>query len=129
MEHPVDRLLKAIETGTPLDDGIFADDAALDATVPMWRMRRRGEEAIRNELARWYRDPGQFESLSRTPLPDGELVEYTLSWEEAGVPHACHQTHILQVEGGRIVADTIFCGGRWPAGLLAEMAEAEAAHA
>jgi hypothetical protein len=26
---------------------------------------------------------------------------------------------------GRIVEDTVYCGGRWPATLLAEMAEAD----
>lgn len=30
---------------------------------------------------------------------------------------------------GRITTDTVFCGGRWPASLLAEMAEAERARA
>jgi len=33
---------------------------------------------------------------------------------------------VLAVRDNRIVADTVFCGGRWPASLLAEM---EAAHA
>jgi hypothetical protein len=52
-------------------------------------------------------------------------VEYTLSWSENGVPHAGHHLHVLTVRDDQIVADTVFCGGRWPAALLAEM---EAAH-
>jgi hypothetical protein len=129
MDDPVDRLLASIENGTPLPPGIFSPDAALDATVPHWRFNRRGEAAVRDELSGWYHDPGRFEALSRTPLPGGELVEFTLSWEEGGVPHACHQAHVLRLADGRITADTVFCGGRWPASLLAEMAEAERAGA
>ena len=125
MTHPVDQLLAAIEAGTAPPAGVFADDAVLDATVPNWRFSVRGEEAVRGQLGGWYRDPAQFDELRRRPLPDGELVEFELTWEENGVPHACHQVHVLQVTVGRIVTDTVFCGGRWPASLLAEMAEAE----
>ena len=99
----------------------FADDAVLDATVPNWRFVVRGGSAICQEFARWYGHPGRFEELRRTPLPDGELLEYTLSWIEEEVLHKCHQAHRLTVADGRIVADTVWCGGRWPAALLAEM--------
>ena len=101
--------------------GIFCDDAVLDATVPNWRFAVRGGEAVSTELSKWYADPGRFEAVRRSPLPDGELVEFTLTWEEQGQPHACHQAHILRLRDGRIAADTAFCGGRWPAPLLAEM--------
>jgi hypothetical protein len=43
------------------------------------------------------------------------------------VPHAAHHVHIITVAGGRIVADTVMCGGRWPASLLAEMEAAASA--
>ncbi len=45
---------------------------------------------------------------------------------ENGVPHAAHHMHLLRVADGRIVSDTVMCGGRWPAGLLAEMEAASA---
>lgn len=102
----------------------FAEHAVLDATVPNWRYGVRGADAIRSELVRWFADPGQFEDLRRTPIPSGELVEFVLCWEEQGVPHACHQAHVLNVTDGRIVSDRAWCGGRWSAALLAEMAHA-----
>jgi len=119
-ETAVDRLLAGIEAGA-VPAGIFTDDAALDATVPNWRFSVQGGEAVRFELGRWYADPGQFENVRRSPLPDGELVEFTLGWEEQGIPHACHQAHILRLVDGLVASDTAFCGGRWPASLLAEM--------
>jgi hypothetical protein len=125
----VDAFLAGVEKGSmgALDE-VFASDAVLDATVPNWRFSVRGEAAIRTEMARWYADPGRFEELERTPLPDGELVEFALAWTENGVPHAVHQAHRLRIEDGRITRDTAWCGGRWPAGLLADMqAAAEAA--
>jgi hypothetical protein len=116
----VDELVAGIEAGS-VPAGVFSDDAELDATVPNWRFSARGREQVRAELSRWFADPGHFEQLSRTPLPDGELVQFTLTWEERGVAHRCHQAHILRLEGGRVASDTAFCGGRWPASLVAEM--------
>lgn len=121
----VDRFTAAIESGSWGLDGVFDGGVILDATVPDWRFQVYGSAAVDAQLADWFAVAGRFEALRRVPLPDGELVEFTLTWEEHGVPHACHQAHILTMRDGRIVADTAFCGGRWPAQLLAEMAEAQ----
>jgi hypothetical protein len=48
-------------------------------------------------------------------------VEFVLNWEERGIPHACHQAHVLKLVNGWIAEDVAFCGGQWPASLLAEM--------
>ncbi|HEX3606993.1 MAG TPA: hypothetical protein VH134_13805 [Candidatus Dormibacteraeota bacterium] len=120
-----DRFVAAIEAGVPVGERVFAADAVVDATVPNWRWTIRGVEAIRDTFAGWFADPGRFESLRRSPLSDGELLEFTLTWQENGVPHACHQAHRLTVRDGVIVEDTVYCGGRWNAALLAEMAEAD----
>ena len=122
----VEEFLHAIETATIPACEAWSTDATLDATVPNWRLRASGPDAIRAEYARWFADPARFDELRRHPIGDGEVVEYTLSWSENGIPHAAHHMHLLTVRDGRIVADTVMCGGRWPAGLLAEM---EAAHA
>jgi hypothetical protein len=128
-EDPVGRFLDAILDAAIPQVDVWSHDAVLDATVPNWRYERRGPDAIRTEYEQWFRDPGRFESLERTPLPDGELVEYVLAWEEDGVPHAAHHLHRLRIRDARIVADTAFCGGRWPASLLAEMEDAARAGA
>lgn len=119
----IDRFLSGVEAGQ-LPGTLFSDDASLDATVPNWRFQVRGGEAVRAELARWYADPGQFLDVERTPIPGGELVEFTLSWMEDGVPHRVHQAHILQVAQGTVSRDTAFCGGRWPADLVQQMEQA-----
>jgi ketosteroid isomerase-like protein len=126
---PIEAFTAAIAAAAIPACDAFAADAVLDATVPNWRFTVRGADAIRQQLAHWYADPGRFEELRRTELPDGALVEFVLSWEEDGEAYAAHQLHQLSVAGGRIVRDTVFCGGRWGAGLLAEMAEAERAAA
>lgn len=122
MTHPcVDRLIAAIADLSGLRPGIFGTEAELDATVPNWRFTVRGAGSISAELGRWFADPGHFDELERTPTPDGELLAFSLSWEENGVPHSCHQAHRLQIHDDRVVRDTGWCGGRWPASLLAEM--------
>ena len=130
----VDRFVEALAGASMGRDemaSVFAAGTELDATVPNWRFTVKGSERVRAQLADWFRDAGRYEELRRTLLPGGELVEFTLGWEEGGVPHAAHQAHVLQIDAeGRIAADRMWCGGRWPASLLAEMAEAarEQAH-
>lgn len=124
----IDKFLHAIESATIPGCDVWSPDAMLDATVPSWRLHATGPDAIRAEYARWFADPGHFHELRRCPLGDGagEVVEYTLSWQENGVPHAAHHMHLLTVRDDLIVADTVMCGGRWPASLLAEMEAADA---
>ena len=123
---PIGALLAGIE-GAALPEGIFCEDALLDATVPNWRFRVQGAGSVREELGRWYADPGRFGDVRRNAIDDGELVEFTLSWEEEGVPHMCHQAHVVRLREGRIASDTVFCGGRWPESLLAQMQDAQLA--
>ncbi len=123
----IDDLLAAIEHADLGGAEVFGEDAVLDATVPNWRFTVRGAAEVQTQLAGWFADPGAFEELRRTTLPDGELVEFVLTWEESGIPHACHQAHVLKLANGRIVEDTVFCGGRWPASLRAEMEASEQA--
>ena len=124
----IEKFLQAIETATIPGCDVWDSDATLDATVPNWRLHVAGADAIRAEYAKWFADPGHFDELHRYPVEGGgaEVVEYTLSWSEDGVPHAAHHLHVLTVRDDRIVADMVFCGGRWPAALLAEMEAASA---
>ena len=123
--NTVDMFLAAVEGACIEQCEVFAKDAHVDATVPNWRYEIKGDVAIRAEFSGWYADAGTFEELRRTPLPDGEMVEFTLSWMQGGVPHAAHQVHIIATDSNqRIASDRVWCGGRWPASLLAEMEEA-----
>lgn len=124
MTDPVQDLLDDIAAGRGIRDGLYRADAAFDATVPGWRFHRTGDEAVRKELAGWYADPGTYEELHRTTTPEGELVTFTLTWIEHGIPHAAHQAHVLTLDGRLISGHTAWCGGRWSAELLAEMADA-----
>lgn len=122
---PISEYLTAIENATMAECRALAPDMTLDATVPEWRFTVRGDAAVRQELARWYASPGSFEDLNRTVTPTGELVQFTLRWVEDGIPHAAHQAHVVEVADGSISRDTVWCGGRWSATLLAEMAYAQ----
>jgi len=119
--HPVDTFLTEISAGAGITTTVWAEDATLDATVPHWRFQLTGAEVVAAQLSGWYDAPTTIESAVRRPIPGGEAVELDLSWIEGGVPHAAHQMHLITVDGDRISRDTVFCGGRWPAALLAEM--------
>lgn len=128
--HPpvIDAFLDAVLSGSGIPGDLYARDAVLDATVPRWRFEKLGPTDIVEEYAKWFADPGQFEELDRQPTRNGEVVSYTLTWEEDGEPHAARHCHVLILdEHGRISRDTVWCGGRWGAQLLADMGAA--AHA
>lgn len=121
MTDVVAALITQIAAGSGIDPGLYAPTAVLDATVPGWRFQQHGPAAVAAQLSDWYADPGTFTELDRTPLPTGEAVTFTLRWQERGIEHATHQAHLLEVEEGRITHQQAWCGGRWPAPLLAEM--------
>ncbi len=121
----VDHFLAAVCSGRGVPADLLAPGAHLDATVPHWRFHVRGAEQVAAQYSVWFRDPARFEELERRPVGDGEVVTYVLTWTEDGVPHAGHHCHLLRLdEAGRIASDRFFCGGRWNAGRLAEMAAA-----
>jgi hypothetical protein len=121
----VDRFLEAASAGAGVPADLFTPDAALDATVPGWRFEARGAEALARQYSGWFSEPAVLEELERLPVDGGEVLTYLITWVERGVPHAAHHCHVLRFgAGGRIAADRFFCGGRWDAGLLAEMAAA-----
>lgn len=124
MNTVVDDFLSAVTAAEIEAADAWTADATLDATTPGWRNRVSGANGIKRLFAGWYADPGRFEELERTPLPDGELVQFLLTWTEHGVPHAARQAHVVTVRDGLIARHVVYCGGRWPAGLLARMAEA-----
>lgn len=124
----VDQFLDAVASGAGVDAARLAPDAVLDATVPDWRYTVRGADAVARQYTAWFTHPSTFEELERLPVDGGEVVTYLQTWVERGVPHAAHHCHRLVIDDqARIVADRFFCGGRWDAGRLAEMAAADEA--
>jgi hypothetical protein len=120
-DNPVDHFLEAVRTAGFADTDVFADDAVSDSTPPNWRLQVRGAADVRAQYAKWFDHPSEIIELRRTPLPDGELLEYTRAWTQDGVPHRAHHIHRLTVAGGRIVEDAHWCGGRWAEPLVKEI--------
>jgi hypothetical protein len=117
----VDRFIEAVQTAGFADTEIFAEDAVGDSTPPNWRLQIRGVGELRAQYAKWFDYPAEIVELRRTPLPDGELLEYTRAWTEKGVPHRGHHIHRFTVAGDRIVEDAHWCGGRFADSLLKEI--------
>jgi hypothetical protein len=118
---PISTLLDSVAAGSGIPAELYAPGAVLDAVVPMWRLEAHGPEAIATQLSGWYADPGSFTDVVRTPLPNGELVRYTLEWTEKGAPWACHQVHVVAIGDGLITRHEMWCGGRWDASVQAEI--------
>jgi hypothetical protein len=122
----VDRFLEAVQTGRVTRE-LYAEGAQLDATVPGWRFHAHGPDQIAAEYRSWFAGPSVLETVERLPIEGGEVVRYFQTFDLAGQPHAAHHVHLLQVRDDRILADTVFCGGRWGPEVLAQLGPA--AHA
>lgn len=122
--NPVDRFLDAVRTAGFADTDAFAEDARSDTTVPMWRLQVEGARDLRAQYGKWFDHPCELSELRRTPLPDGELLEYTLAWTQDGIGHKGHHIHRFTITGDAIVADAHWCGGKWPQPLLDEITAA-----
>jgi hypothetical protein len=117
----VDQFLAAVVTGRVTPDP-WATGAVVDAVVPGWRFTMEGADAIAEGYSGWFAHPGHLDELTRTPTPTGEVLEYTVGWTEDGIAYAARHVHVLTLDAsGRIEADHVWCGGRWPADLLAQM--------
>lgn len=123
----VERFLAGARAGSGDDiRPLYAVDAVLDATVPGWRFRLDGPDAIAAQYAGWFSEPGTFDELAVLPVLGGAAVRYLVRSHEGGVPYAAHHCHLFEIgDDGLITRDTFFCGGRWGDELLAEMAEAQ----
>lgn len=122
----VDGLLDAVRAGQGVSADLLAPGAVLDATVPGWRFTVEGAEAVAAQYTGWFDHPAELEELVRLPVQGGEVLTYLATWLERGVPHAAHHCHLLRLDDhGRITHDRFFCGGRWDAARLAEMAAAQ----
>ncbi len=117
----VTRLLAAIEAGTGVPAELYAPDAVLDATVPMWRFQVHGPVAIADQLTDWFDAPATFVELERAALPDGESIRITLEWTTDDAPLVSHQAHFVVTDGRRITAQAAWCGGRWDEALQERM--------
>ena len=68
---PIGEFLKAVESAAISETDVYAEDAVLDATVPNWRFRVAGAQAIKAEYAAWFSDPATFVTLSGSRSPTG----------------------------------------------------------
>ena len=124
MTDSVTRFLDAVTAGTGVPEDLFTADAVLDATIPGFRFAQHGPEHVAGQMSSWYADPGSFTDVVRTPLPGGELVRFSLIWDEGGEKMATHQVHVIELADGLIRRQEMWCGGRWDSSRQAEIAAA-----
>ena len=123
----VDAYLEELAAARLGTTDLLHPDVAWDATVPHWRYRLDGEEAVRKELASWYAAPLTDAKVRRQPFRDGEVVDSSMQFTQDGVDWTVHHLMVLGVEDGRIRSITVACGGRWDPKLVAQIGPA--AHA
>src|SRR4051812_1866128 len=109
----VDDFLRAIRDAAIDTCDAWSKDCLLDATVPNRRFRKRGADAIRDVYRTWFEYPNELLGVRRWSTSEGEIVEYVHRFTGPAGPREAHHLHALEVQDGRVVRDTMFCGGQW----------------
>lgn len=103
---------------------LYHPDALLDAHVPNWRFQVIGRSEVARFTGNGLPGPGHFERFEPEATADGDLL-VQLEWRqhtEDGTGARSRQLHVLRLDAGRIVSQTLFCAGVWSPALQQRMA-------
>jgi len=103
---------------------LYHPDVLLDAHVPNWRFQVIGRTEVARVTGAALPGPGRFTSFAAEPTADGDLLVQFEWRERADDDHGAkaRQLHLLRLDDGRIVEQTLFCAGVWGPGLQERMA-------
>lgn len=120
-----DRYQAAVESGDLAAlRALYDPDVLLDAHVPNWRFQVTGRTEVARITGTGLPTPGRFASFTGETTLDGDVVIHFEWWQrtEDGDGARARQLHLLRVEDGRIVEQTLFCAGVWSPELQRRMA-------
>ncbi len=120
-----DRYRDAVEAGdlAALAE-LYHPDVLLDAHVPNWRFQVVGRTEVARFTGSGLPAPGRFTTFEVEPTANGDLL-VQLQWHQLtdrGPGATSRQLHLLRLDDGRIVEQTLFCAGVWGPGLQERMA-------
>lgn len=101
-----------LETGAR-PDGMFADDAFADLSLPCWRVQAEGADAIYHLREDSHPVPGRVhvEALDRTTR--GFLLQFEERWAADGQQWYCRELIHCAVADGWISELAVYCTGDW----------------
>lgn len=118
-----DKVVQFLETNDA-PEGLFAEDAFLDLTLPRWRVQEQGRDglvAVRREShpALGSTRPVRFDLTAR-----GFVLEIEERWHENDDEWYCRELLRCDVEDGTISELSVYCTGDWDRARVAEHAAA-----
>jgi hypothetical protein len=120
----VHKLVHWLET-TEVPDGLFADDAFIDLTLPRWRVQAAGRDATVAVRAQNHPAPGTVTRLRHDPIPTGFVLEFEEEWDENGEHWYARELIRADVRDGSITDLSAYCTGDWDRHRVAEHRAAE----
>ncbi|MFD9128430.1 hypothetical protein [Kitasatospora sp. NPDC059571] len=116
VEELADAFVVFLETGVP-PEGLFADDAFCDFTMPQWRLQAVGRDAL--VAMRRHSHPG-IGTVPRRRLdatPTGFVLELEERWHGGGEDWYCREMFRADVADGAITELSVYCTGDWDGAL------------
>jgi hypothetical protein len=118
-----DRFVQFLETNQA-PDGLFAETAFMDLTLPRWRLQAQGRAGLVASRQDLHPATGRIRPVRLDLTPTGFVLEIEERWSEGGEDWYCRELFRCDVEDGSITDLTIYCTGDWDRARVAEHAAA-----
>ncbi len=123
-ETLAERYRAAVESGdqTALAR-LYHPEVLLDAHVPNWRFQVQGRDAVVEHTGGGLPGPGRFTTFDTVPTASGDLlVQFEWRQDPDHGDAVVREQHLLRLDDGDIVEQTMFCAGVWDPQLQERMA-------
>ena len=118
-----DKLVQFLETNEA-PDGLFADSAFMDLTLPRWRLQEQGRDRLVGTRRESHPVVGSTRPVRFDPTASGFLLEIEERWFDGGEDWYCRELIRCDVEDGSIAELSVYCTGDWDQARVAEHAAA-----
>jgi hypothetical protein len=115
----VQKFVHWLET-TEVPDGLFTDDAFIDASLPRWRVQAHGADAVVAVRSGSHPASGSVIRLRYAPIPSGFVLEFEEEWDENGEHWYAREMARADVRDGAISHLSVYCTGDWDRARVAE---------
>lgn len=96
-----------------MPDGLFAEGAFADLSLPQWRLQAQGAEGMIDLRTRGHNFTGDVAHWRSEATESGFVIEFDETWANEGQQWYCREMAWAKVDDGLISDISIYCTGDW----------------